>query len=266
MQSAFLKMRKPLSSLYIWNGQTLFFGYLPNIEEHAHHALQIEIGLSKPFKIYYSQKELACRFALIQPDVPHKIDDCNDIQAVIYIEPESILGLQLKHFYKNEDIVKLKFDIVKPFIKELNRFSEIIRECHEAELLMHVIMESLSGVELPFNELDYRIKKVIGICKATWDKKISIKVLAENVGLSEGRLIHLFKDQIGVPIRRYLLWARLSDALMHLSKGGSFTEAAHQAGFSDAAHLSRTYRTMYGNSLYDLVRSSQFVQAIPCFM
>jgi AraC-like DNA-binding protein len=259
-------MKNPLSSLYIWNGKTLFFGYLPNIEEHTHHALQIEIGLSKRFKIYHGQEELACRFALIQPDVPHRIDDCNDIQAVIYLEPESIIGLQLKQFYKNEKFVKLNFDIVKSFIKELQRFSENIRDCHEAEVLFHAIMESLSGEDLPFNKPDYRIKEVIGICRTAKDKKISIKVLAERVGLSEGRLIHLFKDQIGVPIRRYLLWARLSDALMHLSKGGSFTEAAHQAGFSDAAHLSRTYRTMYGNSLYDLVRSSQFVQAIPCFM
>jgi AraC-like DNA-binding protein len=58
----------------------------------------------------------------------------------------------------------------------------------------------------------------------------------------------------------------LTEALMHLSKGGSFTEAAHHAGFSDSAHLSRTYRKMYGNSLYNLVRKSQFVQAIPCFV
>jgi AraC-like DNA-binding protein len=259
-------MRKPLSSLYIWQGQTLFFGYLPNIEEHAHHALQIEIGLYKSFKIYHGQEKLTCRFALIPPDVLHKIDDCNDVQAVIYLEPESIMGQRLKQFYKNRKIEELKFNIVKPFIKDLLRFSERIHDCHEARLLLRAILEALSGQDLPFNELDERIKEVISICKTAPDKKIPTKVLAEKVGLSEGRLIHLFKDQVGVPIRRYLLWARLSDALMHLSKGGSFTEAAHQAGFSDSAHLSRTYRNMYGNSLYNLVRKSQFVQAIPCFV
>jgi AraC-like DNA-binding protein len=259
-------MKKPLSSLYIWHGQTLFFGYLPNIEEHAHHALQIEIGLYKRFKIHHSQEELTCRFALIPPDVPHKIDDCNDAQAVIYLEPESIMGQRLKQFYKNKKIEKLKFNSIEPFIKELHRFSEKIHSCHEAGLLLRAILEALSGEDLLFNELDDRIKEVIGICKTARDKKISTKVLAERVGLSEGRLIHLFKDQVGIPIRRYLLWARLSDALMHLSKGGSFTEAAHQAGFSDSAHLSRTYRNMYGNSLNNLVRKSQFVQAIPCFM
>jgi len=28
--------------------------------------------------------------------------------------------------------------------------------------------------------------------------------------------------------------------------GGSLTEAAHRAGFSDSAHLSRTFRRMFG--------------------
>ena len=259
-------MRKPVSSLYIWHGQSLFFGYLPNIEEHAHHALQIEIGLNEQFRIHHGQEKFTCRFALIPPDVPHKIDDCDDAQAVIYLEPESIMGQRIKQIYKNKKIEKLKFNIVEPFIKELQRFSGKVHSCYEAGLLLRAILETLSGEDLPFNELDDRIREVIGICRTARDKKISTKVLAERVGLSEGRLIHLFKDQVGVPIRRYLLWARLSDALMHLSKGGSFTEAAHKAGFSDSAHLSRTYRSMYGNSLYNLARKSQFVQAIPCFM
>jgi AraC-like DNA-binding protein len=257
---------KPLSSLYIWHGQSLFFGYLPNIEEHAHHAIQIEIGPRKAFKIHHGQKAFACRFALIPPDVSHKIDDCNEAQAIIYLEPESIMGQRLKQFQKNRRIVELEFSILKPFIKDLQRFSERIHDCGEAGRLVRSILEAISGEDFAFNELDERILMAIDICQTACEKKISTKVLAEKVGLSEGRLIHLFKDQVGVPIRRYLMWVRLTEALMHLSKGGSFTEAAHHAGFSDSAHLSRTYRKMYGNSLYNLVRKSQFVQAIPCFV
>lgn len=261
------KMRKSLSSLYAWHGQTLFFGYLPNIEEHAHHALQIEIGLYKSFVIHHGQEKLACRFALIPPDVPHRIDDCNGMQSIIYLEPESNLGQILKkRIYKPGKVLGLGFKIIKPFIEELKTFNEKIHECREAKALTCKILKLLSGEDLPHRELDIRIERVIEICKLAPDKKIPVKVLAEKVGLSEGRLIHLFKDQVGVPIRRYLLWARLSDALMHLSKGGSLTEAAHQAGFADSAHLSRTYRKMYGNSLFDLTRKSQFVQAIPCFV
>ncbi|MCD4717849.1 MAG: helix-turn-helix transcriptional regulator [Desulfobacterales bacterium] len=254
-----------LSHLYAWNGQTLFFGYLPNIEEHSHHALQIEIGLYKSFEIYHGDGKLVCRLALIPPDVPHHINDCNDMQAIIYLEPESIVGQRLRgKFLKIGEIEELDFNIIKPLIEHLQTFNEIVHDCHEANSLVRAILRRLSGEDLPDCQFDGRIKRVIDICKKAPGKKISTKELAEKVSLSEGRLIHLFKDQVGVPIRRYLLWARLSDALMELSKGGSFTEAAHHAGFSDSSHLSRTYRKMYGNSLYDLVRSSQFVQAIPC--
>jgi transcriptional regulator GlxA family with amidase domain len=147
----------------------------------------------------------------------------------------------------------------------LQELGNKIHTCSEVKKLLDEILNLLAGDYSSNEILDKRIKKVIEICRKTPEKKIPTSVLAHKVNLSEGRLTHLFKEQVGIPIRRYLLWLRLSDALMELSKGGSFTYAAHYAGFSDAAHLSRTYRKMYGNSLYDLARYSQFIQAIPCF-
>ena len=60
--------------------------------------------------------------------------------------------------------------------------------------------------------------------------------------------------------RRYLLWLRLQDAVRELAAGAPATDAAHAAGFADSAHLSRTFRRMFGITPSDLARS-QFVQA-----
>ena len=60
------------------------------------------------------------------------------------------------------------------------------------------------------------------------------------------RLQHLFRDQVGVPIRRYLLWHRYLTALSLLADGASVTRAAHAAGFADSAHLTRTAVRMNG--------------------
>ena len=46
--------------------------------------------------------------------------------------------------------------------------------------------------------------------------------------------------------RQYLLWTRLYSALGELARGASLTEAALEAGFADAAHLTRTFRRMVG--------------------
>jgi AraC-like DNA-binding protein len=50
-----------------------------------------------------------------------------------------------------------------------------------------------------------------------------------------------------------------------IASGASYTEAAHLAGFADSAHLSRTYRRMFGMKLVDFQKRSQIVEAINCF-
>lgn len=70
--------------------------------------------------------------------------------------------------------------------------------------------------------------------------------LATQVGLSVSRLTHLFTDQVGIPLRRYVLWSRLRLAVMRVQAGDDLTGAAHGAGFSDSAHLTRTTREMFG--------------------
>ena len=260
------EMTRLSAKLYTWYGQTFFLGRVPNIEEHSHHALQIEVGVYKTSKIFCGQDFIKSRFAIIPPDVKHRIDDCDALQAIIYLEPESFISKRLfEKYFPDGKIRALNFEIIKPFMGMLQKLEKMIYSCFEVRNFLDGILNSLVGDYLPKEIMDKRIKFVINVCKQTPEKKISTRVLANKVNLSESRLTHLFKEQVGIPIRRYLLWLRLSDALMELSKGGSFTDAAHYAGFSDAAHLSRTYRKMYGNSLYDLARNSQFIQAIPCF-
>ncbi len=46
--------------------------------------------------------------------------------------------------------------------------------------------------------------------------------------------------------RGYVLWLRIYDTLSALGSGASLTDAALAAGFSDAAHFSRTFRRVFG--------------------
>lgn len=62
----------------------------------------------------------------------------------------------------------------------------------------------------------------------------------------EGRFRHLFVAQTGTSLRAWLLWARVDHAMASAFHGQSWTEAAHAAGFADAAHLTRTCRRVFG--------------------
>ena len=70
--------------------------------------------------------------------------------------------------------------------------------------------------------------------------------LADRVGLSTSRLTHLFSEQVGLPLRRYVLWTRLMIAVTEVGAGRDLTTAAHAAGFADSAHLTRTCRDTFG--------------------
>jgi transcriptional regulator GlxA family with amidase domain len=51
---------------------------------------------------------------------------------------------------------------------------------------------------------------------------------------------------VGIPLRPYLAWLRVQRAAIDIVCGNSLGEAALAAGFSDAAHMSRTFRRMLG--------------------
>jgi AraC-like DNA-binding protein len=93
---------------------------------------------------------------------------------------------------------------------------------------------------------DPRILATLQRLKSSTSENLSLVSLARQVGLSPSRLIGLFKQQVGIPIRRYRLWYRLFLCTQRMTTGTSLTEAALEAGFTDSAHFSRTYRAILG--------------------
>jgi AraC-like DNA-binding protein len=83
--------------------------------------------------------------------------------------------------------------------------------------------------------------------------------LATAVGLSPDRLTHLFTEQVGIPLRGYRRWLRLLLAAEALRNGATLNDAAHQAGFADAAHLHRTFRDQFGLRPGQLLRAVEWV-------
>ena len=126
------------------------------------------------------------------------------------------------------------------------------------------IIKRLVGDQLDSRTKDSRIEEAMSLMRRLPDRKAHIRVIADEIGLSQSRLIHLFKDQVGIPFRRYLLWLRLVEAIVLVLDGVSLTTAAHTAGFADSAHLSRTFKRMFGVTPSYILKNSQFIQVISC--
>lgn len=94
--------------------------------------------------------------------------------------------------------------------------------------------------------LDARIVATVRRMREACPETVSATALADAEGLSPGRLMHLFKQQTGVPLRRFALWLKTRRALWLAARASSITDVAPMAGFADAAHLSRTIHEMFG--------------------
>ena len=95
---------------------------------------------------------------------------------------------------------------------------------------------------------DLRIEKAIDYIKLHYSENISVEQVARHVNLSVPRLVQLFKQVTGTPIRRFRQWHRIFTAAEKVAQGCTLTSAAVDSGFSDYAQFSRTFRQFAGGS------------------
>jgi AraC-like DNA-binding protein len=93
---------------------------------------------------------------------------------------------------------------------------------------------------------DPRVLAMIDLARRGLEDGVSLPQAADRVHLSHSRARHLFVEHTGLPFKTYVLWLRLQRAVSLYAAGHSLTEAAHQAGFADSAHLSRTFKRTFG--------------------
>ena len=96
----------------------------------------------------------------------------------------------------------------------------------------------------PVAPVEPRVHRVLERLKQNLDSTPG--ELSAAVGLSESRLRHLVREQLGVPLVRVRWWFQMKRAATVLRAGGDLSHAAHHAGFSDSAHFTRTFRRMFG--------------------
>lgn len=110
---------------------------------------------------------------------------------------------------------------------------------------------------------DERVADVLACVHASLPERPPLRELAAMVGLSEDRLSHLFADTVGMPLRSYVVWQRYRLAMQELSPGEGLTTLALRCGFSDAAHMTRTFVEFFGFSPSLVLRSGFFQDPEP---
>lgn len=124
------------------------------------------------------------------------------------------------------------------------------RRIEEAPLLDAVLdwVGTTFEPQREMHESDAAVARAATMLRESQGDAISISSVAEAVGLCPPELSRQFKAYHRVTPETYRKQVRLARATRALAKGERVVVAAHEAGFSDTAHLSRTFRAQYGVS------------------
>jgi len=240
---------------YLWDGGFLLIGRGEGIvPPHAHHAIQIVIALDGEVAICGEDEEWRTgRGLIVQPNVVHSFDCRGALGAMLFVDPESSEGTWLRHALQQGIAMAPDARLASP-AAELLRFVEQPMESMAVEELIRHCVQGLSPGAPPARQMDQRIATVLDAIRARDDLRMSLEEAAELAFLSPSRFAHLFKDRVGLPFSRYMLWRKLTRAMVAIASERTLAAAAHAADFADAAHLTRTFYQMVGMAPSVLMR------------
>lgn len=254
-----MKAQSPLQ-IYKSTNAILVIGQEIQAGYHSHHALQVSVSLDAPFGLTWqpadkSQPENNEMFeaVMLAPNTRHQLDGRKGSQALLLIDPEYAWATQItQQCLARATVAPLPALVVQTFRQSLSST--------QAKDPIDILLNTLRPKNAELTTLDPRIRAAMEYLQSKATQTSSAREVAGQVHLSEGRLGHLFKQQVGIPVRRYQMWLRLMEAIDYAFAGQSLTDAAAHAGFADSAHFSRTFQAMFGLPASAVVKHSQFVQ------
>ena len=251
---------------YFWSQRALYVGPGLVASLHAHHAVQVFVGLSDPIPLRVGPSARWERYegALVPSNLRHESQPAVPLIATFWLEPESRDAQRLVSMQTRYPVQRLESSAIRELAPKLHYCWQQRCSLRRTEVLMDEVLELLTPRwREPPAPADGRIERARELLVSAPDGRMSLAEVAEKIGLSPSRLTHLFREQVGIPPTRYLLWTRLRHALEALANRSSVTDAAYAAGFSDGPHLSRTFRAMLGFSPAAALGVSRFVQDDP---
>jgi AraC-like DNA-binding protein len=239
-----------IGRVLLWAGGGLWIGRdAGRITAHAHHAIQLSFALEGSFLMKPAQAAEWTRYtaAIVRAHSRHQFDGCGSVIAQLFVEPQTAEGRALLALHAEGDIAPLPTDAVGDCIALLKKRFAGRAPDDALAAAGHACVARLAGMAPAAGPpLDPRIERVVRELRARLAQPVALADAAKWAHLSPSRFRHLFVAQTGSSFRAYLLWLRLNDAVGRAMAGATWTDAAHHAGFADSAHLSRTFRRMFG--------------------
>lgn len=238
--------------VYFWPTGSLWIGSgRGRTGWHEHHAHQVSLALQGEFQFRADAREPWTVFdaAIVPTHCPHEFELDGATVAHLFVEPESSEGRALSRRFAPQQVSALPPDLARESAATLLDALRADADAHAMRAAARKAVAAFAGT--PFagagaHEVDPRVARALAHIKARVREPVSLAQAAAAAALSPSRFRHLFARETGTSFRAYLLWLRINVAIEAAMAGASWTEAAHEAGFADSSHLTRTHKRMFG--------------------
>ena len=119
-------------------------------------------------------------------------------------------------------------------------------------MLAHLLAADLhllyAVVIQPQNQSRSHIQKAIDYIEVSYMNPLTIKDIADFVGLNQYYLSKLFKEKTGHTLQTHILDVRLAEAKRYLLLGYTIKETASLCGFKDVANFSKLFKREFGKN------------------
>lgn len=225
----------------IWRGGAVHLrcctatGKIPDL--HAHFALQLTVDLGADVSLRCGRRDperLAAGW-LIRSDQPHWLST-SGTGVTFFWDPVCPVGRLIATRLRNEGVAALASEGCAGIRRELRGCWERGWRCSDLRAAANRIAHLVARPDNTVRPIDRRVQMVLRVLQSDPAGKSRLSELARLAHLSESHLAHLFRRDVGIPVRQYRLTLRMEQAVREIAAGGSLTRAAYAAGFADPAH------------------------------
>lgn len=227
-------------------------------EEHRHCAMQLFFGLETNLDICLSGKKLSGKCVVVNKNIYHSFSTANRLHISIIIEPTSNLAEQL-----NWKIEGKEYSIfTNEKCNEIVKMGYLLLHENTIEAYHNFIQTLYRDLDIKQNNrlYDDRIRELLQYIENCNCDEHSISSFANRVSLSSSRLSHLFKEQVGLPLKSYIQFHQIQKAFLALLNGKSITEASNIANFDTPSHFAAVTKRMMGMPASLSLKNSEYLK------
>lgn len=222
-----------------------FEAYYHTPSMHRHFAKHILFAPNGNLKCLVNRDAFECRGVVIQSNALHTVEGERPPMLVYLIDETCGLAKVLDEGYLHgKPYAVLENDLCQKAIAE---FRSGAGDFHDEILKICGLTRTSTA------EYDPRIRAVLAALDGSETLAPGmIRDLCAAACLSEGRLSHLFREEVGTSMASYILFLKLAKAYQYIRSGENVTQAALHAGFSSSSHFAAVNKRLFGISVKEL--------------